>query len=742
MNHLPDIIIDLALILGAAGITSIIFRWLKQPLVLGYILSGFLVGPAVSLIPTVSDTDGVKVWADIGVIFLLFALGLEFSFKKLAKVGAAAGLTAAVEISAMLLLGYITGQALGWSVIDSVYLGGIIAISSTTIIFRAFDELGLKSRQFTSLVFGVLIVEDLVAIVMMVLLSTAAISRDIEGTTMLMAVGRLLFFLTLWFLVGIFLLPTLLKRTAKWLGNETLLVAAVGLCLGMVALAASVGFSSALGAFMMGSILSETIYGERIETLIKPVKHLFGAVFFVSVGMLINPELLWQHIGPVLLLTVLVITGKLIFVSAGSLLAGRSLKQSLEAGTSMTQIGEFSFIIATVGISLQVTADYLYPIAVGVSVITTFTTPYMMQLAKPLNNWMQQHMPRRWLLRVEKYTAGSQTLRSESHWNVVFRSYGQVIIIHTVICIGIILGSRYYLKPFLGQWIDNNALSSTVAVLISLLTMAPFVWGLAAKKIQSISYKALWLDSKYNRGPLVMLEALRNVVAVLLIGIMLGQYFPLWLSLLGTVVVLLVVLLIFRQRLKKFYDRIEERFLHNLNQRELHAVKHRSLTPWDTHLSEITVSPNATIVGASLEELRIRQKLGINIAYIERGGRTIFAPKKFDRVFPFDVLGAIGTDSGMQEFALLVQDKHNGTTEEQHGAEQMVLEKLQVDERTQLKGLSISQSNIREKTDGLVVGIERKGKRILNPSSSTIFEWDDIIWLVGNRKKIAEHYLH
>ena len=742
VNHLPQLITDLALILGTAGITTIIFRWLKQPIVLGYLLSGFLVGPNVSLLPTVSDTESVRVWADIGVIFLLFALGLEFSFKKLAKVGAASGITAAIEITAMMLIGYMAGRAMGWSNMDCIYLGGIIAISSTTIIFRAFDELGLKAKQFTNLVFGVLIVEDLVAIIMMVLLSTAAISKTIEGTTMLLAIGKMLFFLTLWFLLGIFLLPTILKRSSKWLGNETLLVAVVGLCFGMVALAGSVGFSSALGAFIVGSILSETIYGERIEGLIKPLKHLFGGVFFVSVGMLINPLLLWENIGPVLLLTVLVIGGKLLFVSLGSLLAGKDLKQSIEAGTAMTQIGEFSFIIATVGISLEVTSDYLYPVAVGVSVITTFTTPYLIQLAKPIDRWLEKHLPRRLLLQIEKYTAGSQTLKNESHWNKVFRSYGQVIIIHSVISMGIILGSRYYLKPLMNALISNQFLATAIAVVVSILAISPFIYAIAARKIQGLSYKALWIDSKYNRGPLVMLEALRNLIAVVFIGILLGQYFPLWLSLLGTVIVLAVVLLVFRQRLQKFYERIEERFLHNLNQRELHAVKHRELTPWDTHLSVLKVGANSRIAGSSLKELKLREDMGINVAYIERGNQTIYVPEGNVRIFPHDVLGVIGSDQAMQNFELLLNDYNQMQQSQHHAAELIVLEKFRVNEGTHLKDLSIRESRIHELTDGLVVGIERNGKRIYNPSSDTIFLWDDLVWLVGNRKKIHEHFLH
>ena len=528
------------------------------------------------------------------------------------------------------------------------------------------------------------------------------------------------------------------------MSDETLLVAALALCLGMVTLASSVGFSFALGAFVMGSILSETIYGEKIEHLIESVKSLFGAVFFVSVGMLIDPVLLWQNAGPVLLLTALVISGKLIFVTTGAVLAGQPLKQSLEAGTSMTQIGEFSFIIASLGLALKVTNESLYPIAVGVSVITTFTTPYMMQLATPLHGWLQKRLPEKLVQAIEKYSAGSQTLHSESHWNVVFKAYGQLVFIHTVISIAFILLSRYVLKPAFMDWFENNTLASFLAVVLSLSAMAPFIWALTAKPIRGISYKALWLDSKYNRGPLVMLEALRNAVAVVLVGIMIGQYFPLWISLLGTALVLLVVLLIFKQRLQRFYDRIEERFLHNLHEKEATEQaaqhKHAALTPWDAHISIIPVNPNADMVGKTLAELRIRETLGVNIAFIERGEQVIYAPKYREIIFPHDQLGAIGTDEGLEAFTQMASAEPAGVEVINSNADDIVLQKLIVDERTQLKGLTIKDSGIREKTDGLVVGIERNGERILNPTSTTIFEWDDVIWLVGNRKKVHDIY--
>lgn len=739
MAHLPVLIKDLALILGAAGIITIFFKKLKQPVVLGYIIAGLLVGPNFKLFPTIGDVEGIKIWAEIGVVFLLFALGLEFSFKKLVKVGGSAAITGITELSFMMMLGYAMGQVLGWSNMDSMFLGGIIAISSTTIIFRAFDELGLKTKQFSSLVIGVLVIEDLVAILLMVLLSTVAVSQQFEGAQMFLSIGKLLFFLCLWFVMGIFLLPTFFKKVSRFLNSETLLVLSLALCLGMVVLADQVGFSAALGAFIMGSILAETTQAHKIEHLITSVKDLFGAIFFVSVGMLIDPQILVDYAIPVLILTLSVIFGKTIFVASGGLLAGRPLKQAVQAGTSMSQIGEFSFIIATLGVSLEVTSSYLYPIAVGVSVITTFTTPYMIKLAEPLYQFLLKVLPEKWITGLEKYSSSSQIIESESNWKRLLHFYIQIIILNGVIMIALSLLVAYFLEPFLQKSITDPLTAKIIAAFIGLIVMAPFIWALTVKKMSKSAYAALWLDRKYSHGPLVMLEIARNAIAVLLVGFMLRQLFSFWIAVGGTLVAMLVIGVVFRQRLQKFYQRLEDRFLQNLHERELlEQNKTQShLSPWDAHLTHYKISPHAGFIGKTLEELQWRETYGINVAFIERGNKVMFAPARAEKIFPFDNIGVIGTDQQMLEFGkIMVPYVEDVDTEK----ELVELEKIVVDEHTRLKGLTIRESGIREKTNGLVVGIERKGERILNPSSFTQLEWDDIVWIVGNRKKIQQLY--
>ena len=739
MTHLPILIKDLALILGAAGIVTLLFKRVKQPIVLGYILVGLLVGPNINLFPSVVDAESIKTWADIGVIFLLFALGLEFSFKKLLKVGGSAAITGIIELICMMLLGYSLGMLLNWSVMDSVFLGGIIAISSTTIIFRAFDELGLKSQQFTGLVFGVLIIEDLVAILLMVLLSTVAVSQQFQGLQMMISMFKLFLFLSIWFITGIFLLPTFLKKISTLLSSETLLIISLALCLGMVVLADQFGFSAALGAFIMGSLLAETTQAHRIETLISSVKNLFGAIFFVSVGMLIDPAVLVEYAIPVVMLTFSVLVGKTLFVTIGALFAGRPLKQALQAGTSMAQIGEFSFIIATLGLTLNVISAQIYPIAVGVSVITTFATPYMIRLAEPIYHGLLKVLPQRWIISLEEYSSSSQIIESESDWKRLLKFYIQIITINTVLIIAMTLFIDYFVQPLLLQYIKDSFITNIICALIGLVTMAPFIWALMVKKMSKSSYAALWLDRKYSHGPLVMLEALRTLIAVLLIGFLISRLLGAIIAIAGTIAVMLIVGLVFRKRLQKFYGRIETRFLNNLHEKEIFEMNNAKshLSPWDAHLAKYEISPHADFIGKALQDLAWREKFGVNLAYIERGNAVKFAPSKNEQVFPFDTIGVIGTDQQLTDFGKIILPFDEAAAEDMGLVD---LQKIVVDEHTQLRGMSIRESGLREKTDGLVVGIERGGQRFLNPSSDATLEWDDIVWIVGNRKKIQELY--
>ncbi|TDO23325.1 transporter (CPA2 family) [Pedobacter duraquae] len=736
MIHLPQLITDLALILAAAGITTLLFKKIKQPLVLGYILAGLLVGPHIKFIPTVTDNESIHIWAEIGVIFLLFSLGLEFSFKKLVKVGGSASITAVVEVLVMLVIGFCAGMAMGWSTMDSIFLGGILSVSSTTIIIRAFEELGVKHKKFANLVFGVLIVEDLVAILLLVLLSTLAVSQQFAGTEMLVSILKLCFFLVLWFIGGIFLVPTFLKKTKNLMNDETMLVVSVALCLLMVLLAVKVGFSPALGAFIMGSILAETTQAEKIEHLTKSVKDLFAAIFFVSVGMLIDPAILIDYALPILIITLATVLGKFLSSGMGALISGQPLKTAVQTGMSLAQIGEFSFIIATLGLTLKVTSDFLYPIAVAVSAITTFTTPYLIKASEPFYNFLDRKLPEKWTAGIRKYSASTAGITTMSDWKTLLKSYASNTVIHAVILIAcVFLGARY-LQPFITEHLINGDRGIILALFLSLVLMLPFLWALSIRRIQRKAYTNLWLNKRYTRGPLIAIEVLRILLGIFFVGFLIYQFYDSAVAGLIALVLMIAVLFIFSRKLQTFYDRLENRFLGNLNAREIENAQPEIL-PWDSHLTELIVAPESEIVGRSLVDLGVREKYGINIALIERGKLMIPTPGRAERLYPNDKVLIIGTD---EELAA-VKQLFEGNAHEHEVSfpkKDMTLQKIVINSSSPVYGQSIRDSGIREKTQGLVVGIERGGQRILNPDSNLIFENEDIVWIVGNNKKIPD----
>jgi len=753
MGHLPSLIQDLALILITGAITTLLFRKIKQPLVLGYIIAGLLVGSHIPITPTVVDRANVEILAEIGVIFLLFSLGLEFSFKKLMRVGGAASITAFVEIIFITIAGYFAGIWMGWSSMDSLFLGGMLASSSTTIIIRAFDELGIKTKQYARIVFGVLVVEDIVVILLMVLLSTAAVSQQFQGTELVLTVLKLLFFLALWFLAGIFLLPTFLKKAKKLMDEETLLILSIGLCLGMVVVATQVGFSAELGAFIMGSIMAETTAAERVEHVIKPVKDLFGAVFFVSVGMLIDPKTILQYGGPVLIITLLTLLGKFLSTTMGALLSGQPLKQSVQVGMSMAQIGEFAFIVATLGLSLGVISDFLFPVAVGVSAITTFTTPYMIKFSEPFYNFIVKILPEKWVVGLNRYSRSTQNIQAESSWKIVIKSYATIAVTNGIIISALMLLSINFLMPFLRSHVADEMTRSIIGLVVSLGIASPFVWALMAKKPDTVAYKELWIDTKYNHGPLLIIEIIRNLLGVILVSIWVDRLFSANVAILVAVPIIIVVMVLFSNRIQSFYQRIEGRFLTNLNEREAaaevvsslsgdtfrnHFNNQTDLSPWDAHMVDLRVNQQAEYIGKTLVELAWREKYGINIAYIKRGNMLIYAPGRNNKLLPFDHIGVIATDDQMQMFKPVFDTTDGEPRGTENDVEDVILQKIVVDEHTKLKGLTIRSSGIRERTNGLVVGIERNKKRILNPDSTMVFEWDDVVWIVGERVKIQK----
>ncbi len=727
MGHIPPLILDLALILVSAAIISLVFKKLKQPVVLGYIIAGLLVGPNFNLFPTVVETNNIKTLGEIGVIFLLFSLGLEFSFKKLLKVGGVAVMTAVSGVVLTMLCGYFLGKLMGLDGLNSLFLGGILAIASTTIIIRAFDELELKTTKFAQIVTGALVVEDLVAVVLMVLLSSVAVSVSFQGTEMLLSIGKLAFFLVLWFVSGIFFLPGFFRKMKPILSEESLLIVALALCFFMVYLATLVGFSAALGAFVMGSILAETTKAEKIEHLVMPLKNLFGAIFFVSVGMLLDLHMIGKYYGPIIAATLVLLIGKPVFAACGALLSGQNLKTSVQTGMSLSQIGEFSFIIAGMGISLKVTEAYLYPIAVAVSVITTFTTPYMMRLSEPVYHWLERTLPASLLYKLEQYSEATDKTRNESDFKQLLKNQIVNVLINSVIIITIILFSSSILYPMLAPWRFGRWLD----VSLTMLLLSPFIWALAFRRTNRELYASVWSDPG-KRSPLITLMLSRLVLAIVFIGFVFDQLFSPKVALLG-VLAAIVLFIVFAPKIKRFYSRIEKRFMSNLNEREL-TKQHKPLSPWDAHMVSMPLDALSIFVGKSLEESQIREKFGVNIAKIVRGNITISVPSRTERLFPNDELFVIGTDEQLKRFAHALEE--NCQINISPEKTDVTLLSIVLHKGAFLIDKSIRNSNIRALSQGLVVGVERDGQRILNPESEFVFQLNDTVWVVGNETRI------
>lgn len=735
--HLPALISDLGVILATAALVTLLFRKLKQPVVLGYLLAGVMVGPHFPFFPSVSDDASIKVWAEIGVIFLLFSLGLEFSFKKLSHVGKSASVTALFEIVSMLGVGFLTGTLLGWSKMDSLFLGGILSISSTTIIIRAFDELNLKGRRFVSLVFGILIVEDIGAILLLVLLSTVAVTQSLSGVELLTSAVKLSFFLSLWFVVGIYVLPMFLNRVRTLLTDETALVFSIGLCLVMVLIATHVGFSPALGAFVMGSLIAETKEAKRIEHLILPVRDLFGAIFFVSVGMLIDPKVLIDYAPEIAVITAVTIVGKLLGSAIGALVSGQSLKHSVQVGMSLAQIGEFSFIIATLGLTLKVTSDFLYPIAVAVSAVTTFGTPYLIRMADPFYVWLEKRLPQRFQLAIEHY---QNALRDQSGRNslgkLLWKTHGVRLILNCVIVVAIGLSLEQWVFPFLEDKTDRAPWVPTVLAFASLMLAAPFLWAIVGgprnKALAMLEHGEIL---QRLRPGIVVSHAL---IAFTLIIFLIHLFAPLS-SVLGlSAIAALVLVLVSGTWARPVYRGIEERFLQNLDGNEQAQANRPRLTPWDASLAEFTLSADSELVGKTLMQSGIKEKFGVTVSAIERGTRRILAPGRDHILMPYDVLSIIGVDEQLAAARPVIESGPAGP--ESKASDDPISHfglgsiRLTVDSR--YVGKTIRDCGLRDDIAGLIVGVERGDQRLLSPDSSFTLSSGDLLWVVGELDRI------
>ena len=737
MNHLPDLIRDLGFILITAAVVTLVFKRFRQPVVLGYLIAGFFLSQHFPFFIGVEDTESIHIWAEIGVIFLLFGLGLEFSFKKLSRVGKSAGITAFVEAAFMLGLGFVTGKMIGWNNLDSIYLGGILSISSTTIIVRAFDELDLKGKKFVSLVFGILIVEDLIAILLLVLLTTVAVTNSLSGSALATATFKLGFFLTLWFLVGIYIIPILLNTIRKLLNPETTVVVSLALCLLMVIIATNVGFSAPLGAFIMGSILAETKEGKKIEHLLNPIKDLFAAVFFVSVGMMINPETLYQYSGIILIITLVTIFGKFISTTIGALLSGQSLKTSMYAGLSLAQIGEFSFIIATLGLTLKVTSDFIYPIAVAVSAITTFTTPYLIKNSNFFYDFVNNRMPQGLKDRLTHYETTFSTKNEIGIVGLLWKAYGIRILLNITVVIGIALFTENVILSYIYNLSIQSKDIPGIGAIIVIVLSAPFLWAIIFGSAAQSSITKPENVAKL-RGLLVGITITRVILGIIVVLGLISRFTTMRSAYLIALIIIVIATIIFRKHIEPFYRSIEERFMYNLNEKEreeLALIKNKPiLAPWDAVMTEFVVSPNSVIVGKTLQESQLKEKFGVTVALIERGNKKIMAPGRGTLLMPYDQLFLIGTDTELSQAKTIIEAANHHIEETEHA--NYGLESFTLSKTSPYIEKSIRDCGLRENIAGLIVGLEREGNRFLNPDSGMILKAGDLLWIVADIKKV------
>lgn len=746
MGELEPMIKDLALILIFAGAMTLIFKKLGQPLVLGYIVAGFLAGPHFGLLPSVVDTVNVHLWSDIGVIFLLFALGLEFSFKKILKVGGTAVVAALVIIVGMIFLGFTVGSFFGWQKMDALFLGGMIAMSSTTIIYKAFDDLGLRKKQFTGLVLSILILEDILAVVLMVMLSTIAVSNSVNGFELVRSIAKLAFFLVLWFVVGLYVIPILLKKTRKMLSGETLLIVALGLCFGMVVFAAAMGFSAAFGAFIMGSILAETLEAERIDKLVSPVKDLFGAVFFVSVGMMVDPAMILQYAVPIIVITLTVIIGQATFATIGVLLSGQSLKTAFECGFSLTQIGEFAFIIAALGQSLKVTSDFLYPIVVAVSVITIFLTPYMIRLAEPVYGFVSRHLPAKWLAVADRYASRGATTATEdtSSWRKYLKSTIGTVLIYGIVSFAITAVAFLWFVPLMDN-ILPGAVGKAISALVILLVLGPFLYTISLRHTFSDDFKILWSENRNYVAPLVAIVVIRMLIAMGFIFYVLYSLFhlrgiPVFLLAFAAIMFILSSRLIRRQSL-----RIESNFRDNLRARDVQAEYLGKKQPEyasrliskDLHFADFTVPGDSEWAGKTLAELNLGRRFSIHVASILRGNVRINVPEAHEHIFPQDVLQVIGTDTDMEVFSLELKASGRVMDDDIAIRSEMVLRQVIVHEQSPFNGKTIRECGIRKDYHCLIAGVETKDGKLYQPAVDIPFTTGDVVWVVGQKEDVA-----
>lgn len=733
-EHSDGLIADLAWILLLGAVVTLLFKKLKQPVVLGYILAGFLASPKFTYLPSISNLENIEFWADLGIVVLMFTLGLEFSFKKLMNSGSSAIITALIIITGMTFAGFGVGKILDLDSINCIFLGGMISMSSTTIILKTLTDLGMRQKKFASLVLAVLIIEDLFAVLMLVLLSSLAMG-NVEGMDLLFSIGKLMFFLIIWFLVGVYVLPSFLVKVRHYLNDETMLVVAMGLCFSMAVFSVICGFSLELGAFVMGSILAGTMVAEKMEKVVKPVKDLFGAVFFISVGMMVDPSILVTYWWEILILALVVIVGMIFFGSLGMLATGQTLRVAIESGFTLTQVGEFSFIIAALGMSLGVLQQSLYPIIVAVSVITIFTTPYFVKLSQPAYKFVESHLPSRLSFLIDRYsTQVVDTNSTKRLWKDILSRYLGRMVIYSVILIAIILVSRQFLFPVLEEYLKDWGRFCATA--ITLAAMLPFLFALSFSSLKPDERMRLHASASFYDVPLVALRIIRYLVALLFIVYLLTMAYNATVAWIAGVICLAVIIGFASNEIRARYTAIEQKFMDNLNIRENTRMGVNNKLVDDLHLAFIEVGAYCPFVGDKLKDSGLRNDYGVSIASIQRGERTMPLPSIDARIFPGDILGVIGNDEQIKKLNDDIERDEKAYRSLDVYQSKVELRSLQLTSESPIIDIPLGETNIRQDYYSMIVKVQRGEDVFEQPGADTVLKEGDIVWAVGDPEKM------
>lgn len=724
------LITDLAWILLLGTIVSLLFKKLKQPVVLGYILAGFFASPHFEYLPSISNLENISFWAELGIVVLMFTLGLEFSFRKLMNSGSTAAVTALVIITGMTFAGFGVGRLLDLNSINSIFLGGMISMSSTTIILKAFTDLGIKQKKFASLVLAVLIIEDLFAVLMLVLLSSLAVG-NVEGGELLWSVAKLVFFLIIWFLVGVYVIPTVLEKCRAYLNNESALILAMALCFSMAVFSVMCGFSLELGAFVMGSVLAGTIFAERFERVVQPVKDLFGSVFFISVGMMVDPVIIATYWKEILLLAVVVIAGMIIFGTLGMLLTGQTLKVAIESGFSLTQIGEFSFIIASLGMSLGVLEASLYPIIVAVSVITIFTTPYFIKLSGPAYAFIERHLPQGLQFLIDRYSAeAEQENAPRALWKTMLTGSAWRIVLYSVVLTGIILISKNFLFPLLSHYF--GIWSRHISAVITLGAMLPFLFALAMGSTGPEKRMRAQNPGNIYLVPLVAVRVVRCVLALLFTVYFITLAYNVTTGWIAGLILMVVIMAFASTRIKIHYDRIEKKFIDNLNSRENTRLGRNNNLIGDIHQAYIEVGPYCSFVGDRLKDSGLRSDYGVSISSIQRGQRLMTLPGKNARIFPGDILGVIGTDDQIKRLNDDIEAERVAYERLPVVQQDVELKPILLSESSPLAGKRLAEIPLLKQYYSMIVNIYHADGTFSYPEADSVLRPGDTVWVVGD----------